>query len=39
MINQRFRLMYRKLGFPGLPEQRTDLFEKPKLPGDQLDLF
>jgi DNA repair photolyase len=39
MINQRFRLMYRKLGFPGLPELRTDLFEKPKLPGDQLDLF
>ena len=39
MINQRFRLMYRKLGFPGLPEQRTDLFEKPKLPGEQMHLF
>ena len=39
MINQRFRLMYRKLDFPGLPELRTDLFEKPKLPGDQMDLF
>ena len=39
MINQRFRLMYRKLDFPGLPELRTDLFEKPTLSGDQMDLF
>ena len=39
MIRQRFRLMHRKLGFPGLPELRTDLFERPKLPGDQMDLF
>ncbi len=39
MINQRFRLMARKLGFPGLPELRTDLFERPNLPGDQMDLF
>ncbi|MGD8556251.1 MAG: PA0069 family radical SAM protein [Chromatiales bacterium] len=39
MINQRFRLMYRKLDFPGLPELRTDLFKKPRLPGSQMDLF
>jgi DNA repair photolyase len=39
MINQRFRLMFRKLDFPGLPELRTDLFEKPKLPGEQMHLF
>jgi DNA repair photolyase len=39
MINQRFRLMMKKLDFPGLPELRTDLFEKPKLPGSQMDLF
>ncbi|MEJ2322630.1 MAG: PA0069 family radical SAM protein, partial [Gammaproteobacteria bacterium] len=39
MINQRFRLMHRKLEFPGLPELRTDLFEKPRLPGDQMELF
>ena len=39
MINQRFRLMHRKLDFPGLPDLRTDLFAKPKLRGDQMELF
>ena len=40
MMRQRFQLACRKLGLDRkLPPLRTDLFEKPPEPGDQLQLF
>jgi DNA repair photolyase len=38
-ISDRFRLAYKRLGYPGLAPMRTDLFHAPKLPGTQLSLF
>lgn len=38
-LRERFRLAYKRLGFPGLPPIRTDLFSVPSQAGDQLNLF
>jgi DNA repair photolyase len=38
-IRDRFRLAYRRLGFPGMPEVRVDLFKPPSPERGQLNLF
>lgn len=38
-IRDRFRLAYKRLGYPGMEPIRTDLFRPPQLPGAQLSLF
>jgi DNA repair photolyase len=40
LLQQRFRRATRRLGFAeDLPPLRTDLFERPARPGDQLSFF
>jgi DNA repair photolyase len=38
-IRDRFRLAYKRLGFPGMEALRTDLFKRPRPTRGQMDLF
>lgn len=38
-IRDRFRLAYRRLGFPGMAPMRVDLFKAPRRERGQMDLF